>query len=252
MDGIKNFFSIIWLPLFALTALASFYVVWKLFDLPPQDEVIRLAEVYFDRYGLITVFICAILEAVLFLGWYFPGSLVIVLAVVFAGNDPVQVVGVFSATTLGFFVAYPFNYFVGKYGWYRLLMSLGLGEPLRKAQRQLTTYGPRAIFFTYWHPNLAGLTSTAAGILLIPFRTFFVYTVIATVLWDAAWTVLGFSLGRAAITAIGPKFVIAFIAIWITLSLWYAYKKKADASDTSGTAVPNDNPPTPPTEPAPL
>ncbi|MCR4325509.1 MAG: VTT domain-containing protein [Patescibacteria group bacterium] len=236
MRNVRNVLSLIWLPLFALAAVAVYYLIWGIFDLPPQEEVVRLAEQYFDTYGLITVFIAAIIEAVLFVGWYFPGSLVIVLGVVFAGRDFSQLFGVFAVTTLGFFVAYTFNYFVGKYGWYRLLLALGLDGPIEKAQAQLVSYGPRAIFLTFWHPNFGGLTSTAAGILQMPLRTFLIYMIAATTLWDIFWTIVGFSFGEFAITAVGPKVVVPFIAAWIAITLYVAWRKKKDASAVENSA----------------
>ncbi|MCE9541380.1 VTT domain-containing protein [Candidatus Kaiserbacteria bacterium] len=223
MTNLKQLLSAIWLPLFALAALASFYAFWLLLDLPPKDEVIRIAQVYFEQYGLITVFVSAIIEGVLLFGWYFPGSLVIVLGVVFAGRDIPQLLGVYAATTLGFYVAYAANYYIGKYGWYRLLSALGFRESLEKAQSQLLKYGPRAVFLTYWHPNLAALTATAAGILDMPFKTFIAHSIVAAALWDAVWTVIGYTLGEASIDAIGPKFVVAFICAWIVLILSMKY-----------------------------
>ena len=229
MDSLKKMLPTIWLPLFALTALCSFYIVWLLLDLPPQEEVIRLAQIYFEKYGLLAIFICAIIEGVLFAGWYFPGSFIIVLAVFLAGSDYAQLFGVFAVTTLGLLIAYMFNFYLGKYGWYRMLLALGLGEPLRKAQSQLIKYGPRSVFLTFWHPNLAALTSTAAGILQMPFRTFMLYCVSATLLWDSFWTLVGFALGETALTIIGPQFVLLFIAGWIIFIL--IKKSRSDKND---------------------
>ncbi|TSC62364.1 MAG: membrane-associated protein [Parcubacteria group bacterium Athens0416_74] len=225
MQKIRDLVSLIWLPLFGLMALGSFYVVWTLLDLPPTEQVVEIAKVYFDKYGLLTIFICAIIEGILLAGWYFPGSFVIVLGVFLAGDDYRQLVEVFAVTTAGLLLAYMFNYFVGKYGWYTLLSALGFREALEKAKEQLTYYGPRAVFLTFWHPNLAALTSTAAGILHMPFRTYITYTIAATVLWDTFWTIVGYSLGEAALTVIGPQFVVAFIVLWVAAILFQNWRK---------------------------
>ncbi len=226
MAKFKHILSLIWLPLFAFAALGSFYLVWSLFDLPPREEFIEIARVYFERYGIMTIFISAILEGILLAGWYFPGSFVIVLGVFLAGNDVEQVVEVALATTAGFLISYTFNFYVGKHGWYRLLTAFGFREPLERAQGQLTKYGPRAIFFTYWHPNLAALTSTAAGILQMPYKTFIAYSLAATVVWNTFWTIIGYVLGATALTVIKPQFVVAFIALWIAAIFLFQLKKK--------------------------
>src|SRR3989338_8240030 len=227
MRQAKEFISLIWVPIFAFTALVSFYVLWALLDLPPKEEVVEIAKLYFEKYGLITIFVCAIIEGTLFAGWYFPGSFVIVLGVFLAGDDYVQLFGVFAVTTLGLLTSYVFNYYVGKYGWYRLLLAMGFAEAIEKAKRQLVMYGPRATFFTYWHPNLAALTSTAAGILQITFRTFVLYTLAATLVWDTFWTIVGYTLGEAALTVIGPQYVVAFIAIWVAAILFKKWRTAA-------------------------
>lgn len=207
------------MPLFSLVAFGAFYLLWIFFDMPSQDELLVLSRAYFERYGLLTIFVSAILESILMMGWYYPGSLVIVLGAVLAGDDLVQLSLVWLVTTLGFIISYVFNFYVGKYGWYRLISALGFREALEKAKLQLISYGPRAIFMTYWHPNLAALTSTAAGILSIPFRTFILYSIAAVVPWNIMWTTLAYFLGEKAIDAIGPKFVIAFITIWVLVIL---------------------------------
>ena len=226
MSSVRHIVSPIWLPLFALAAVIGFYSLWGIFDLPPRNEVIQMASLYFDRYGFITILIAAIIEATLLLGWYFPGSLVIVVGVVIAGDDLHEVVGVFLATTLGFWIAHTFNYFVGKYGWYKLLAALGFREALAKAQAQVLRFGPRALFFTNFHPNLGALTATAAGILQMPFRLFLASMLVATILWDTFWTIIGYSFGAYSIELIGPKFVVPFIAVWIAVTLYFAWRKR--------------------------
>ena len=208
------------LPLIFLGAAVSLFFVWKIFDLPPQERLIEIARSYFDAYGLITIFISSILEGVLLVGWYYPGSLVIFLGVIFAGHNIVRVVEVISFVTAGFFVAYALNFALGKYGWYRVLLVLGLREPLERAKHRLANYGLRAIFLTYWHPNLAGLTSTAAGILHIPFKKFFFYSCISAILWNIFWGSLVYFLGEQALTLIGFRFVLIILGIWILVRIF--------------------------------
>ena len=232
MEKMREILSIIWLPLSALAVLAFFYSTWGFFNFPPQEEIVAIAKGYYDEYGLLTVFFAALVEAMLLAGWYFPGSLVIVFGVVLAGGNVPRLIGMTIAVTLGFIVAHIFNYLLGKHGWYRILTALGFQEALDKAQGQLATYGPRAILLTYWHPNFATLTSTAAGILHIPFRPFLVYSVIALIVWDSLWAGLGYLLGDSAVTAIGPKVVVPFIACWIVIALTYrAWQKRRARND---------------------
>ena len=63
------------------------------------------AKDYLDRYGVVIVLISAYLEGLLLIGWYFPGTLVIILALVFAAPDPWRVAQVGAIAGTGLFTA---------------------------------------------------------------------------------------------------------------------------------------------------
>jgi membrane protein DedA with SNARE-associated domain len=215
------------IPLTLFAVFLSLYLVWILIDLPSQQRLIEIATGFFERYGLITVVVAAVLEGLLLIGWYVPGTLVIVLGLIMAGDDVQRVVAVWASTVFGLWIAYFTNYFVGKYGWYRLLLAFGLKEPLDNAQRRLTRYGLSAIFMTYWQINVASLISTAAGILHLPLASFALYTIPATALWFGFWSTLIFFLGKAALTLVGLRFVLSVIAAWIIFrTIWYLVAKR--------------------------
>ena len=203
--------------------LLSLYAVWILLDLPPEETLIPIARDFFQRYGLVTVLIGAALEGLLLVGWYFPGTMVIVLGLILAGHDVPRLAQVAAMAATGLCAAYLINFFVGKYGWYRLLLAFGLREPLEKAQSRVARYGVGAIFATYWQANLASLTSTAAGVLRLPLVTFLLASVGATVLWITFWSTLIYFLGAAAMTLVNLRYVLIAIALWIAGKLlWRA------------------------------
>lgn len=225
-------------PLTLFAAFLSLYAVWVLVDLPSQERLVEIAKDYFAHYGLLTVFVAAVLEGLLLVGWYVPGTLVIVLALILAGDDAGRAAAVWATTVGGLWIAYFTNYFVGKYGWYRLLLAFGLREPLDNAQRRLSRYGLSAIFMTYWQINVASLISTAAGILHLPLSSFALYTLPATALWFGFWSTLIFFMGQAALTLVGLRFVLTVIAAWIVLrTIWYLVeKRRADADGAAAGA----------------
>ncbi|MEK9158287.1 MAG: VTT domain-containing protein [Patescibacteria group bacterium] len=221
---IKNIWKIVGLPMVCLAVVLSLWAVWKILDLPPQDELIEIIRKYFELYGYWIVFVSAIIEGMLLVGWYYPGSLVIFLGVIFAGRNIPEVVWIVSLVTVGLFVAYLFNYALGKYGWYKLLLKFGLREPIENAQTRLTKYGLSGILLSYWQPNLAVLTSTAAGIMQFSFKKFAIYSAVAVAMWDIFWGGLVYFLGEAALTAMGIRFVIVAIVVWIAYRLIFNRK----------------------------
>jgi membrane protein DedA with SNARE-associated domain len=216
--------KIIAFPLAVLAVFGLLYLIWLALDLPPEDTMVRIAKDYLDRHGVLIVFIAAYLEGLLLIGWYFPGTLVIILALVLAGPDPVRVAQVAATAGIGLFAAYVTNFYAGKYGWYRLLLAFGLREPLENAQRRLNKYGLSAIFTTYWQANLASCISTAAGILQFPAARFVAYSFVAEALWVTFWATLIFFLGKAALSLAGFRMILLLILIWIAVRLIYRWK----------------------------
>lgn len=221
---LRRTLTIIAFPLAVLGIFAVMYAVWIALDLPPEETIIAVAKGYLDRYGVVIVLICAYLEALLLIGWYFPGTLVIIFGLVISAPEPLRYVEVAVVAGFGLYCGQVTNFHAGKYGWYRLLLAFGLREPLERAKRRLTKYGLSAIFTTYWQANLASLISTAAGILQFPAWRFIVLALIAQALWFTFWSALIFFLGTAALSLAGFRMILLLILIWIAARLVYRWK----------------------------
>ncbi len=220
----KETFQKIRMPLLALAAIGLLYALWNIFDLPPQSELVEIARGYFERYGLLTVFICACAEALLLIGWYFPGSIVIFLGVIFAGRDIEQVAAVVLVAAAGIMIGYTLDYVIGRYGWYRLFLKFGLKEGIVSAEQRLERYGWKAFIGTYWHPNLASMTATGAGILHFPFVRFVALSIISVCLWNTFWSGIIFIWGEATLSVIGIRFGLLAITFWILYRLVFSKK----------------------------
>ena len=225
----RKLLKVIALPLVFLGIFVSLYLIWIVLELPPEKELVSIAKGYFDKYGLVTVFVSAIFEGLLLIGWYFPGTFVVVLALLLAGNNVLQVAEIAALAVAGLVVAYTVNYIVGKYGWYQLFIAFGLREPLEKAKLRLTKYGLSAIFTTYWQINLASLVSTAAGILQFSFFKFLTYSAVAAACWMTFWSSLIFVSGQAALALVNLRFIVLAIIGWIVLRL--IFRKRNQASE---------------------
>jgi HAD superfamily phosphoserine phosphatase-like hydrolase len=188
-------------------------LLWQLLGLPPQEQLIEMARGYFDKYGLVTIFFASIIEGALLAGWYVPGGLVIFLGVILS-HTPEQAMLSVLATIIGFLIAYKINFFVGKYGWYKVLLKLGVKSSLEKAERDFNKHGWKTIYFSYWEPNLASLVSTAAGIARASFQKFYFHSIIATVFWAVFWGSMAYAFGEQILEYLGFVFFGVMI-IWI-------------------------------------
>lgn len=184
-------------------------------DLPPEETLVPIANSYFQKYGAITVFVAALIEGILVVGWYFPGSTIIVLCLIIASSNEFT----FGAATLsaaaGLSLAYMANYGLGKYGWYNLLVRFGFRDTVTAAKKRVSKHGLTAIFLTYWQFGLASATSTAAGILHIAFLPFVVVSTLGVLFWTAFYAGLIFFLGPAAMQLVGLKLLLLIAAVWI-------------------------------------
>ncbi|MBX2866967.1 VTT domain-containing protein [Candidatus Kaiserbacteria bacterium] len=200
--------------LYFLIAMGVLIGGWYLLDLPPDYELKRMIGDAFQTYGPIVIYLGSLLEGLLFIGFYFPGSLVIFLSVALAGS-PLAAVKAVVFVTLGLYTAYIIDYLLGRYGWYRLLTRFGLGESINETRERLEARGWRYILATFWNPAFSALTATAAGILHLPLRSFALMALGALILWNTFWGVLVYSLGEAALTIVGFKFVIIAAVLWL-------------------------------------
>lgn len=209
----------IMMPLVLLVIVAVAYVSWFFLDLPSETELLSRTQHIFLEYGLIVAPLGAFLEALMFVGWYVPGGTVVLLGVIFAGDDVGRVVLTVILATAGLFSGYSVNYALGRYGWYRLFTKLGLAPSLKQAQHRLEKRGWLAIFLTYWQPGLASLTSTAAGVLQIPYKTFASYSLASLIFWDTMWGMIAYFFGDEAMDLLSLRFIIVLLVAWMGWSI---------------------------------
>jgi membrane protein DedA with SNARE-associated domain len=218
----KNILKILAIPLSLLVVYFSMLILWKIFNLPPLDKLEAIIKIYFDKYGLWIVFISALIEGFLLIGQYFPGGVVIFLGVTAARDNLIEVGWVLFVVGVAFFIAYYLNYIVGRYGWYKLFLKFGLGNSLDKAKAKLEKHVMTAILGSYWEPNLASITATAAGVLKIPLRYFLTSSLIGIVIWNLFWGIVVYFLGYALLQHQVLMYV-TIIAVWCAIILFKVF-----------------------------
>jgi membrane protein DedA with SNARE-associated domain len=203
-----------------LAILKGIYIV---FDLPEGEAFFEMLRINIQTYGLPLSFVGAFLEGLFCIGWYFPGSSIIFLSVIFAGSAQYAALSVVVVTT-ALYLAYCCNYFLGKHGWHRLLVRFGMQNQLDDAERQLNRHGLRAIFFTFWNPGLASLVATAAGTLRYPFKRFALASFVALSIWNTFWGVLAYVVGEKIIEYVfSYTFILIMIGVWIVVRIIEIY-----------------------------
>ncbi len=217
---VKNLVRLASVPISLFLLSLTYNLLWIFFKLPRNDELIAVVSGFLEQYGIWIVFASALLEGVLIAGNYFPGGLVIFLGVLASGNNFPKVAFVILLVCLAFTCAYSINYFLGKYGWYKLLIKFGMSTQLDQAKDKLEKYSFKAIILSYWHPNLGALISTSAGILKMNFWKFFLESLPIIFFWNILWGALVYYLGKPALNLVlSLKYILPVIIIWLIV-IW--------------------------------
>lgn len=218
--------------IFFILMFSAFMALYQLFDMPTTEEVIAFIKKYYDQYGYWLVFLGALAEGALLLNWYLPGSLVVVMGVVFSKPDPVKAALIVVLIIVGFFLTTLFNYALGRYGWYRLLLKLGLQKPLDETRAKVESKGLPIVFSTYIHPNLGALTATCAGILRLPFKQFCLYSIGALVAWNTLWGLVAYFAGPQILNYLTTPTIIAALLIYMIYAGIKHWKKNKSGVTT--------------------
>ncbi len=225
----KEFFKYAIVPLVILSIFAVFTIIYKYLGLPSFDEIVELAKGAYAEYGYWVVFIGAVAEGILFANWYLPGSVIVVMSVVFAKENGLSVFWVINCITLGFLLTAMINYSLGRYGWYRLLLKFGMKDTLERAKQKTEKHGLKIIFGTYFHPNLGSLIATSAGILRLPVVKFFTYSLVALLAWNAFWGILVYYTGDFILNLVTYKSLIMILMAWVVVLLFEFIRRKRKA-----------------------
>lgn len=202
-----------------LFVLAIFVAGYQLFGFPSSKDLRVEAISLLRSYGLPIVFAAAFLEAFFVVGWYFPGTFILVITVAFSSAGEIPFPYVATVFALGLLTAYVADYLLGLLGWYAFLA--GTNSPVvARAIRFMTRYGPLGFVLAAIHPNSGGAAAVAAGALRFRPRTFVLVAGIAATLWSAIWTAALAVLGEAIlpfldlrIALLGGAFILTVVFV---------------------------------------
>lgn len=218
---IKKYFSLVFstalIPPLVFLSLYVAILVFLYGALPSPNEIVDHLEDLYGRYGYEIIFLGAFLEGALVIDLFVPGASIVIFGAIFSRTGiiefPLYLVSAFLGFTLGFFV----DYLLGYFGLSGLFKKLGMGAELERAKDKLRKVGGRAFLLGYFHPDVATLFVTAAGIIRLPLKEFFIYNFIAGSFWLIFWSSIAYFAGEGLIELIRKFFVATLI---ITVVIW--------------------------------
>ncbi|OGG50494.1 hypothetical protein A3C18_03840 [Candidatus Kaiserbacteria bacterium RIFCSPHIGHO2_02_FULL_54_11b] len=184
--------------------------------LPGIDTLTDIAKGFFERYGLVALYVAAVIESLFMISFYFPGSLVVILAILVSDRSVLALATIVVIGWASVMTATAVNYWLGKEGAYRLLLRLGSEETVHDMQTWLAKRGRWAIFFSAVHPNILAITNICMGIAHAGLVRTLALSFVAIAFWIPVQVyVLGFILPDPKESTALLQWVIAAGIVWL-------------------------------------
>lgn len=187
------------------------------------------------QLGIYAVIAVIYAESGLLIGFFLPGDSLLFTAGflthqgIFAINIHVFILLLWIAAVLGDSTGYAFGHKVGRKLFEKENSRLFKKKYLVEAEAFFERHGPIAIFLARFVPVVRTFTPIIAGISKMNYKTFLAYNVVGGLVWTAAFTYLGFYLGKILTDAgINIELIaIAIVIISIAPMIIHAVKEPA-------------------------
>lgn len=224
----------------ASAAIPSLYVaaysilvgLWIALDGPAPAQMVVSWRALVEEHGIIIVMLAAFLEGLVLMTTYFPGSVVVFLAVAASQGRPVIAIQMITAVNVGFLAATYCNYFVGHFGVYRILRRAGLTKTLDGARIVFGKYGERILLVGFVHPAASSLFAVSAGIAGMRLSRFTVAAILGITFWNAVLGGIAYWAGKSVEAAVSkPWLMVSLLALWtisaFVFGVWRAWRRSA-------------------------
>ena len=212
------------ITLFAFYVLVIFLIRGKFSDTPSFVEGIK--NIYLN-FGYPIIFFGGMLEAMFLVGFFVPGSIVLLMGASLSRLGIVEYPYVFLLGTSGLVIGYVINYFLGKHGWYHVLAWLGLEKGIGAGKKRLEKNTARTIILGYFFPGGASFISTSAGVLKIKFGKFLLLSILAQSFWSLVWGTLAYFFGLHLVEFVIKYFIFVLLGIGMVWGIkkYLAFRK---------------------------
>ena len=195
-------------------------LAWRWFRLPQGPALFDSVAAAFRSYGFLFVVVSALIEGLLVINLYFPGSLVILIGVTAFREQPAMVVLLVAMVAVAFFLATVINYCIGYFGLHALIRRLKVAAQIEKVSQWYQRFGRWFVPISFFHPNLSAFVSVACGRDRVSPYQFFSVAFVSITLWNAFWGFLTYRFGALfKEAAANPWLILAGLCLWAAAKL---------------------------------
>lgn len=202
------------LPLTALIIYLLFLILGNIGLIPSTQEIITYLESLYTSYGLVGLSIATFFEGIVYIGLYFPGSTIIILAILFSENNLKSIFLITLTVAIVWTITSILNYLLG------ILMSK---KKIPEIEKKNISKG---FLFSFLHQNALAFYFFNEGIrrknpwkLLITFPIMFIW---------GFFLVSLLSLFKNYVKEVveNPLSMILLLIVWFIVNLIYNIKKE--------------------------
>lgn len=207
------------LPLSALVFYLLLIILWNIHLIPSPKELFEMLEKLYQHYGLLGLVLATLLEGIVYVCLYIPGSFIIALTVFFSDRSFISLITISIIVSTTLTVASFINYRIGKYFASRNFWDK---KDLMKESEMLS----RGFIASMLHPNLLAFYFFNAGLERRNFKQIFYVPLF----------MLPYGLFVAYLLSIfsnpvrqgleSPIFLLTIIIIWFVAAYWKENKKR--------------------------
>ena len=135
--------------------------------------------------------------------------------VVFSIGNPPQAFAVVLSVIMGFIIGFTVDFYLGRYGWYKLIAYFGFKQGIENTKKRIQRYGMSIPWLAYHSPDLGSFVATSYGILGYTYKKFLILSFPPIIFWCAFWGTVTYTLGEKALSLLGWNTLIVILVVWI-------------------------------------
>lgn len=146
-------------PIIPLSALAFYLLLvllWKFGAIPSPSGILLFLEGLYHSYGLFGLFTASFLEGLVYVGLYFPGSIIVALAVILSDGSFLSLFTISLVVACALTLASIIDYYLGK----KVIASKLHRESLLIDKKVLSS----ELFLSMLHPNVLAFYFFNSGV----------------------------------------------------------------------------------------
>lgn len=215
------------IPIVPVTALIFYILIlilWKSGNIPSPTGIYVALETLYQSHGILGLIIATLLEGLVYLGLYFPGSSIILLSVVLSDGSVGNLTTISTIVALTLTLTALINYSIGKY--------LSRQQRHKHTAPVIKNTSQKGLLLSALHPNSLAFYFFNLGLQRKRINEIF-FVPIIMIPYGFILSVIFYPFKTALRKAVEtPNIVLVILLTWILIAFIYEYRKSLTVSSS--------------------